>query len=260
MEQEPIITEICRQEAIPAKLKIAPDSGIPRIIHQDGKIYLSLNRSAISLPDTPEGNELALDILMSREECDPPSERASVYFRILTDPEYLPDSVMLKKYQIDPSDVRTVVVFRSVSPSEKDLYDAFLSIAPVESSDRIVRINYRTIAFIQEKQFRTDEELKEYTQAVIGTMESEGINGIRAGIGCSCSHITGLFRSYREASEALETGVRFQDQDHVFCYAEQMLERIIDSIPEDKISECRKTLFSNGGSGNLNDEMSAGFW
>ena len=67
--------------------------------------------------------------------------------------------------------------------SGKDLYTVFTSIAPIEKSDIVFPVDYQSAVLIRETDRQEAEDLIDFTDAVIGSMEGEGITGIKAGIG-----------------------------------------------------------------------------
>ena len=74
-------------------------------------------------------------------------------------------------------------------------------------------------------------------------------------IGRGYSDMTGIRSSYQEASQALETGIRHHSMDHVFSFAAQTMERIVDSIPEKRKKSILQTLFEGRDINRLPDEM-----
>ena len=85
--------------------------------------------------------------------------------------------------------------------------------------------------------------------------ETEGIPGISAGIGSIMSD-PGLLRiSYGEAKQALALGWKYHVDERVFVFSCQTLERIIDSIPTRTKEEIRQSVFCNGSSEILTEEM-----
>ena len=256
MDGKTVGMRLCSSEELPDELRNKSEN-TKRMIRKDGKIYLSLGRQVISCNDDPDGRELAFIVMLScRGSASGTAGREELYFRILNDPGCNPDPDQLRKNRIDPSGERRVVVFRAFSPLEEDLAAVFMGIAPLESGDTVIPVDYRTVAFIREPESRAkDDELKEYIEAVIGTMEGEGITGVRAGIGNEAHEPESLRRSFREANDAIATGMKFHSRAHVYLYAGQTLDRILDSIPEDTRREIGARLSRNGNAGVLNDEM-----
>ena len=125
----------------------------------------------------------------------------------------------------------------------------------VEEDDTAVPVDYHTVAFIRNTTDRSVQDLTEYTYAVIGSMEDEGISGIRAGTGMETPDLAGLRQSYLQALEALSTGIKYRGQDSVYLYAEQTLERIVDSIPPDRRKEIRDRFLHSASAGLLSSEM-----
>ncbi len=256
MENETVKMEISHISVLPEKLRSLADQTGIKIIRDEGKIYLKLNDTILSCPDNTAGRELAYSILIaSREDISRFSDREQLFFRILYDPGFLPDQHTMKRNRIIPGAKRCIVVFQSFASMEKNLTGVLSEMAPMEEGDIIIPVNYSTSALIREMGIQSMEELKEYTEAVIGTMESEGIVGIKAGIGNTATGLDMIRDSFHEGMEAIATGNRFHPRETVYLYSEQALDRILDSIPNEKKKEIRKKVFSREATGEIPDDM-----
>ena len=183
------------------------------------------------------------------------SGKEYLYYRILNDRGFLPDQETLNKYRINPSTRRCAVVFRFTGPAGADLWDALSEIAPMDKGDLLIPVDYHSSVLIREMNQQSMEELKEYTEAVVCTMESEGIAGIKAGIGNEAKDMEHLRDSFYEGLSALSTGIKYHSRDNVYLYSGQVLDRIIDSIPDVRKQEIRKNLLGKNPAGGLSDEM-----
>lgn len=256
MERDIIEAQVCGDddlsEEIRQKLAASPDHTCV-----DKKyIYLMLDRSVCRLANDPAGKAFIYAVIRRRNSSlSKPGSAAEIYGKILEDPHFRPEPSALKQFRINPESKHSVLIFRSYSPLEKDLCSVISSMAPMEADDVLVPIDYQTVLFVKDPAGQTAEEIKEFTEALIGTMEAEGIVDIRAGIGGAYAGADGIRKSYAEALQALETGKRFHPQDHVSVYAEQTLERIVDAIPEEKKNSLREAFFGNGQSNRLSEEM-----
>ena len=256
MNQKMVSMEICRPDEIPDQLRTGSDDSGNRVITDNGKIYLQFDHTVISCTDNPAGRELVYNILLAcRSSMSPLSGREDLFYRVLNEPGFIPDQNQLKTNRVNPAARRYVVVFRSSSPMSRDLAAVLSDIAPMEQDDTVIPVDYQTAAFIRETGFLTADELKEYTEAVIGTMEDEGITGIKAGIGNEAARLDQLRNSFSEGMDALSTGMRFHSRDAVYLYSGQMLDRILDSIPNQKKEEIRKRTYIRGTPGGLSAEM-----
>ena len=256
MSETAVSMEICGPDRIPEEIRNNPDNR-QKICIKDGRIYLSLGNTVVSCPDCPAGREITYSLLVScGQKTSGMSGKEAVFSRILLDAGFLPDQDTFRKNRIDPDAMRRVVVFRSYASLEKDLASFFIDIVPMETGDIVIPVDFHTVAFIKEMKIQTEDELKEFTEAVIGTMESEGITGVNAGIGDETSDPAGLRDSFQQGNDALSTGRKYHSRDHVFLYSGQILERILDSIPGKTRTEMTEKLFGNGSrTGGLSDEM-----
>ena len=256
MEKDIIQTTICHtddlSEDIRKKLKETPG----QVCYTEDSIYLQLDRKVWRFQNDPAGKELAFAVHRLRSGNQQAADgTAELYDKILNDVHYRPDPSALKQYGINPDRKRCAVVFRSYSPLENDLCSIIVTMVPMETADTAIPLDYQTALYIKDQEGCPEEEMKEFTEAVIGTMESEGITDIRAGISRGCAGIDGIRTGYDEAMKALELGVRYHSDGHVFVYSEQMLERIVDAIPEQKKEMLRQAFFGSCPSNTLSDEM-----
>jgi carbohydrate diacid regulator len=86
-------------------------------------------------------------------------------------------------------------------------------------------------------------------------MEDEGVGDIHAGIGRECKELTELRASYLEGLHSIDLGLRYRHQDHVFVYEKQMIERIVDLIPQEKKSDILQMFFKDASEDLLSDEI-----
>lgn len=257
MERDILQTQVCGtddlSEEIRRQLADAPD----HICCSDKWIYLLLDQIIFRLPNDPAGKALAYAVARRQSGAllAKPGSAAELYEKILNDEQYKPDPALMKQFGFGTNIRQSALVFRSYSPLNRDLCSVIRSMAPLEASDILVPLDYQTVLYIKNPGEQTEEEIKEFTEALIGTMESEGIVDIRAGIGGVYTGADGIRTAYSEAMQALELGRRYHPGDHVSVYSEQTLERIVDAIPEEKKNSLTKAFFRDGPSGGLSEEM-----
>ena len=254
MNGKKIQTEILYLNDIPTGIRSELEK--EKKVVSDGRIYLLIGEMILTCEDSAEGNELVCGILSARRESlEIPKNKEGILREVMLNPGYTPDEKLIRQHRIDLNAGGTVTVFQSSVDPGKDLNAVFSAMVPLERGDTVISIDRMTVAFIRKQVYPYTEELKEFTEAVIGTMESEGIISIRAGIGREGSGLEGLRNSYREAREALEIGKRFYGKStSVFSFGEQTLERILNAIPREKIREIEQ---EHPGicSGGLSDEI-----
>lgn len=233
-------------EEIPAALnrEISRSSG-SMIIHED-RIFLKHNGMILSLPDTKEGSELASHILAFVPEYQAvPRNAADLFKRLLSGSQVSGDPGLYRRFNINPAASRCVVVFRMPLNKGEDMASLFAGIAPVENNDYIIPVDYHTVALVKDLESQSVSETVEFSRAIIGTMEEEGISGIKAGVGGCVSSAAELKDSYSGALNALYLGEKYHIHDTVFCYEEQLLERIVDSIPPERKREIMHSFCRN---------------
>lgn len=256
MDGRKTITEIFYPEDLPEEIRSGIEKSNNKMFRHDGRIYLRTDCRILCCEDNAAGNEMIREIVSAQQgsaarTCD----KTNVLRSILTDPDYLPDGTLLKKYRIDPGAGRTVTVFRSEIHREKELASDFSVMVPLDDDDVIVPIDSLNVALVRKADYTGTDDMKEYAEAVLGTLEGEGIIGISAGIGCIHSGLEGLRKSFTEANEALSTGRKFRGKDHVFSYTEITLERILDCIPKERTDEIRREYPNICSDGGLPDEI-----
>lgn len=248
--------QICRTDDLSDEIRCELASSTEHFCVKDDRIYLQIEQSVFCFPNNPASNELVFSIIRmhGKKHVKPCSYKEEIE-KILSEPDYRPDPAMLKTYGTKQKRRRCAAVFRAYSPLETDLCSVITSMAPFESGDTVVSADYQTAVYIKDLDNQSIEEMQEFVEAMIGTMETEGIVDIRAGIGCECSDIIDIRRSRDEGNYAIQIGMRFHRQDHVFVYAKQTLERIVDSIPEAKKEAILRDFFGSGSDNKLTEEM-----
>lgn len=256
MEGRKTITEIFYPEDLPEEIRSEIEKSKDRMFRHDGRIYLRTSRQVLCCEDNDAGEELIREIVSAgKGSAAGTHDKKAVLRNVLTDPDYLPDGTLLKKYRIETGAEATVTVFRSEIHREKDLSSDFSMMVPLEDDDLIVPIDSRNVALIRKAGYSVTDDMKEFAEAVLGTLEGEGIIGISAGIGCVHSGLEGLRKSFTEANEALSTGRKFSGKDHVFSYKEITLERILNCIPKERAAEIRREYPNICSDDGLTDEI-----
>ena len=254
MENKQLTAEIIPAEKLPGDLRYELSLSPEHIVRQDGYTYLSMGEKTAVFPDSPDTDALLNSFINSRKQ-DRPVNAPTLFQKMLTDASFTPDPELYKECRVKDKQKRCVVVFRATSTSGRDLYTLLSQIAPVEKNDIVFPTDYQSAVLIRETDRKDTNELTEFTDAVIGTMESEGITGIKAGIGREADNAEELRVSYHDAVNALFIGSVYRRQDSVYEYTKQALERIVDSIPETTKREIRNEYCQLKASDILSDEM-----
>ena len=134
-----------------------------------------------------------------------------------------------------------VVVFRPEARTERPLAELLREIAPLEEQDLMAEDGTGQVLVI--KAGEDPEEIAEFAEALIGTVEGETGVRLKAGIGNVHGSPEEWPAGYREALEALETGERFRSRSPVRVYAHQMLERLTEQIPAEIRKNMRQQVF-----------------
>ena len=249
-------TEFIPADHLPDDLHRSLSGSHDRIQLYNGRIYLDMGQKAAVFPDDPEIRDFLYTITQNRENAlSRPDNPQDLFRRILSDPCFSPDTELYQKCRVRYSVSRQAVVFRSSATLETELLSVFSAMVPVEKGDIIVPDGYQSVILIREITEHESDDLIEFTDAVIGTMEGEGITGIRAGIGREVSDASGIRSSYLDAVSALRIGETYHSTGKVYLYAKQTLERIVDSIPAEQKAQIRQEFFGRNTVELLSDEM-----
>lgn len=244
MAGKKVMTEIIGIDELPDELRRSLMISPEHCINCDGSIYVMQEKNVVILPDCQEGYNLLR--ILNRESTTAetiPANSGELFRKMLTDPTYIPDAGMLRKCMVNPSVKRCAVLFRTYYPAEKDFLQTFRDIAPLEKKDILIRTGRSDILLIREFSDTDEEDLTDYAYALIGTMESEGIPGIKAGIGKAAADLYSFRNSFLQASGALETGMQYHRNDSVFVYSRLTFERILECIPQEKQKDIIRMIF-----------------
>lgn len=244
MAGKKVITEIIGMDELPEGLRRSLMISPEHFITSGGNVYVLQGQKVVIIPDSQEGH-VFLRMLCGAQNAlrTAPENSSELFQRLLDDPEYRPDNQTLRKCMVKPDIRRCAVFFRTYHPAEKDFLQVFRDIAPLEKKDIIIRTGGSDVLLIRELSETDEEDLMDYADALIGTMESEGIPGIKAGIGQAAEDIFSVRNSFLQAAGALETGIQYHRNDSVFIYGRLTFERILECIPQDKQKEIIRMVF-----------------
>lgn len=235
-----------------ARLRECPE----HLVRTGQEIYLQTGIQVVRCKNDRQGNELIHALLQLRENKGTGHNNGNdAYYRILTGSDDPVNHGMFQQPRINPDQKRAVILFRGILPGQDDLYSAFNTIIPTEKNDIIVPIDKDTVVLIKDVTGRDADETAEYAAAVTDTLEGEGAGCIRAGISRPCGGIGEWREAYLEAYRAVSLGARYHGNERVFLYSALTLERIIESIPEDKKAEIRKSFYRDCPDGELSGEL-----
>jgi sugar diacid utilization regulator len=249
MEKRNAAVELIPWEQIPEEVCRFFEREPDAVCRIKGKIYLQMDREALSCDDNEEGNKVLSAVQQRIRNHSGGTDPKDIWYQIITAPEPDRAAALAKEHGIEYRKKRTVVLFRVKYLPGQPLDRIFSEIAPLEEEDRLAAVDCDTLALIRESAFRSEDEIAEYAAAVIDTMVSEGVSDLQAGIGSEAEDLEGLHQSFEQARAALATGTRYYPNGTLFRYSGQKLERIIDAIP----AEEREKLIREFRSGNIGE-------
>ncbi len=255
MEQNGMVLKLIPEGELPEEVRSKLSGVSSGVVQHGGTLYYSLGKEILCCDKSEETSRL-MYLLAQQSILDlDPETPESAFRQLLVSPDPRAPAERLMQLRIQDQCPRTVVLFRTEALSASGLYASLREIVPREPADFIVPLDLASAAVIRDCRNEEEDELAEYAAAVIETAESEGITGIRAGIGTLKPDLSGLRESCMEAESALKTGKRFHPNARVLRYSESMLERIVEKIPAKRREEIRDEFLARCEGFELNPEM-----
>ena len=213
-------------------------------VRAGGLIYLGAGSRILCCEDSEEGEAVIRAMTEKRDAGDRTN-----------DPWYTLLRGGAKAAAIQDGIPRCVIVLRA-APGQDRLPDraAFADLIPAEPGDAITGINSEVV-LIKQADRQAEDEIMEFTAAVIDTAETEAGIRLQAGIGRITRNAAELKASFAEAEAALDTGRRFLPGETVYAYNRLATERLMDAIPAEIRAQLRKELFTPETRKLLNSEM-----
>lgn len=256
MDKRNVMISLIPSESIPKNVRLFLEHSPSSVCRLNGKLYFKTGLYVLSCEDNNDGNEL-VSILQYRyrSELIGSDYYNEPWYQMIMSTDHERIAAIAKTNRIDEVKKRTVIVFRLKYSDEQDLYKIFSDIAPTEKDDHSVILGRDIIALVKDSTFRSENEIAEYSAAVIDTMVSEGFTDLQAGIGTAAKNIFELNKSYEEALNAILTGTANNTNGTLFRYSEQKLQRIIELIPEENKKKILEEYQSSYNDDAFSDEM-----
>ncbi len=214
----------------------------------DGMLYLIRGEKAFSCEDNPAGQAL----MKALSDGEAAEKTPGLALRsLLLNGKGAEETA--RRLRIPAGGPRCIIILQCVNLRSQNLEEAVRTVAPLEKEDLLIRCSLDTVALI--KHGDDPEEAAEYAMALIDTVEGETGLRLRAGVSNPKTGPGLWAEAYREAEKALETGRVFHLPGPVQIYRKQILERMLQEIPEDRRRILRRELMIAGGERALSDEM-----
>ena len=146
-----------------------------------------------------------------------------------------------------------VVVLRPEEKPARPLMETVRELAPMEENDLLAEDGAGRVLMI--KAGEDPEEIAEFTQAMLDTVEEETGTRMKAGVSEVHRGPEEWPAAYREALSALETGDRSHPRAKVQVYGHQKLERMMALIPPEERRRLRREVFGDHPERILTEEM-----
>ena len=257
MDRRNVMISLVPSDRIPKEAGLFFEHSPDSVCSLNGKLYLQTGGpDVLCCEDNEAGNEL-VSALQTRYGADTvrTENRNDAWYQIITSTDHKRIETIAGKNRISEQKGRIAVVFQMKYPADQELSGIFSEIVPAEKGDHPVSISRDSLALIKDTEFRSEDEIAEYTAAVIDSIISEGFTDIQAGIGTEAGSIYSLHRSYEEARSALLTGTSRHTDGTLFRYSEQKLERIVDLIPPENRKRILEEYRSKCVGDAFSDEM-----
>ena len=234
---------LVKTDEVPAEIRarLTADGGTVRA---DGLIYVSAGNKILCCEESEEGEAVIRAMAENRETEGRTNDPWHAVLRGDAPSGTIRDGIL-----------RCVIVFRA-APGQDSLPDraAFDDLIPAEPGDTITEKS-GAIVLIKQADRQAEDEIAEFTAAVIDTAETEAGIRLQAGIGRITRSTAELKESFEEAETAIDTGRRFLPGGTVYAYNRLAAERLMDAIPAATRANLRKELFTPETRKLLNSEM-----
>ena len=222
------------------------------ILCGNGRLYLLRGAHAFCCEDLPAGREILLSLAAQGQAHAEPSCAAEALLRLLEGCGEEEAARLTRKFGLRLPESWCMVLLQESPASGSRLFEAVQSLAPMETRDLLVDYGPGTAVLI--KQGDDLEEIRDFTLALMGTLESETGLKPRAGMGEIHSGTPEWPEGLREALSAIRIGTEFRLKEPLQVYRHQLLERLLNEIPAERREAFRKALFRSGEARGLSEE------
>ena len=242
MKSLPVRIGLVKPDEVPAEIR-ARLTADGETVRAGGLIYLSAGSRILCCEDSEEG-EAVIRAMAPDRDSNPADDPWRALLTGGAKTGTVPDGIP-----------RCVIVLRA-APGQEKLPDraAFADLIPAEPGDAITGIN-GAFVLIKQADRQAEDEITEFTAAVIDTAETEAGIRLQAGIGRTVRNAAELKASFAEAEAAIDTGRRFLPGETVYAYSRLAAERLMDAVPAEVRAQLRKELFTPETRKLLNSEM-----
>ena len=242
MKPLPVRIGLVKPDEVPAEIR-ARLTADGETVRAGGLIYLSAGSRILCCEDSEEG-EAVIRAMAEKRDAGQPDDPWRALLQGGAKSGTVPDGIL-----------RCVIVLRA-APGQEKLPDraAFADLIPAEPGDAITGIN-GAFVLIKQADRQAEDEITEFTAAVIDTAETEAGIRLQAGIGRTARNAAELKASFAEAEAAIDTGRRFLPGEAVYAYSRLAAERLMDAVPAEIRAQLRKELFTPETRKLLNSEM-----
>jgi len=235
--------EICDPAEIPERVRDAFSVNGIRTFSYEGSVWARSGQWILRCPEGETEEQCLRDLVRTENHPDTPEK---AWLEILNGcPEEQAES-LARRFRLEKVLPSRVIVFVSRQENSAHMAESFRELAPLEAGDTLLSQGEGRMILIKRLRERVEEEVSDYASAMLETLESEAGLRCLCGIGNDAASRAELSRSYQEALQAIQTGIRFHLNAPVFLYEGQTLERVLAAIPEEKRQRLREEVFPPG--------------
>lgn len=128
---------------------------------------------------------------------------------------------------------------------KRSAFEILGELLPVSVGDRLIPINRKQAVLIKDMENMEGlDELIQFAQAFQETLLEEIGQEAFIGIGDEKTSLSLLYRSYQEASKAIEVGKIFKPSEKIHAYRHLLLEKLLVNMPKEEVLLQSRILFN----------------
>jgi carbohydrate diacid regulator len=186
-----------------------------------------------------------------------PMDREEFYLRLLSGVLGAQQTAaMAAQYHVEPARERYCILLRDSQRAMTDFIETLAQIFPVSAAETILSIDASTLCVVvaQNGELAAADQ-EELAAAIEDTARDQGHDKLLIGVGESAQTLDVLPESYRQASEAIRIGETYRLNGQIFFFRKLIVERLLNSIPEQTCRKYYQLLFNRRNNRLLNEEM-----
>lgn len=186
-----------------------------------------------------------------------PMDREDFYLRLLSDVLSAQQvAAMAATYHVELKKDRYCIVLKDPQRSLMDFIDTLMQVFPSGLAESILSVDTETVCIVvtQNAELSSSDQ-EDLLAAIEDTARELGHDKLVIGVGESATSLEQLGESYRQAIDAIRIGQTYHLNGKVFFFRKLVVERLLNSIPEQTCRKYYQFLFNRRNNRLLNEEM-----